>query len=213
MRADKQTQVLTISTYREEASLYKPKRRSTVSSTRSDVNASSQEFEVFQEDVPPSFRLYLDMKALCVSLVDKRLVEVIYFSVKSLKVEYANSPVAQSLDLAFGELQVDNQLHDAFFPIVLEPTPLPKDTRRVGALPTLQASVIVLNDEGECIWVHTILKCKSIANLFIAHGVLFVKYASILLQAITVQIDEAFLYAIMDLVKLDGIDWDADTER
>lgn len=52
-----------------------------------------------------------------------------------------------------------------------------------------------------------------IANLFIAHGVLFVKYASILLQAITVQIDEAFLYAIMDLVKLDGIDWDADTER
>lgn len=51
------------------------------------------------------------------------------------------------------------------------------------------------------------------SSLAVAHGVLFVKYASILLQAITVQIDEAFLYALMDVAKLDGIDWDADTER
>ena len=48
------------------------------------------------------------------------------------------------------------------------------------------------------------------SSLVVAHGVLFVKYASILLQAITVQIDEAFLYALMDVAKLDGIDWDAD---
>lgn len=148
MRAEGQTQVLTISTYREESSLYKLKRRGTISSIKSDSNASSQDFEVYQEEVPPNIRLNLDLKRLGVSFVNRQLVEVVYLSVKSLKVEYTNSPVAQSLDLSFGELQMDNQLHNAHFPTVLEPTPLPKDSR-LGALPTLQASVIILNDNGE----------------------------------------------------------------
>lgn len=47
----------------------------------------------------------------------------------------------------------------------------------------------------------------------IAHGVLFVKYASILLQAITLQVDEAFLYAVLDLTKLDGVEWEVDSEK
>ena len=51
------------------------------------------------------------------------------------------------------------------------------------------------------------------ANTSTAHGVLFIKYASILLQAITVQIDEAFLYAVLDLTKLEGVSWDTDEDR
>ena len=46
-----------------------------------------------------------------------------------------------------------------------------------------------------------------------AHGVMFVKYASVLLQALTVQIDEAFLYAVLDLTKLEGVSWETDTDR
>lgn len=46
-----------------------------------------------------------------------------------------------------------------------------------------------------------------------AHGVLFVKYASILLQALTIQIDEAFLYASLDLTKLEGVSWESETEK
>ncbi len=42
---------------------------------------------------------------------------------------------------------------------------------------------------------------------------LFVKYASILLQAITIQLDEAFLYAVLDLTKLQGVDWEAESEK
>ena len=42
---------------------------------------------------------------------------------------------------------------------------------------------------------------------------MFVKYASLLLQAITVEIDEAFLYAILDLTRLEGVSWESNTEK
>ncbi|KAH8120322.1 vacuolar protein sorting-associated protein vps13 [Phellopilus nigrolimitatus] len=190
VRADGPSQLLSISNYREETSLYKPKRRGTVS--RSDSISTTQEFEAVQEEVPPSLAVDLDLKGLGISLLNKKLVEILYFSIQSLKLEYSNSPVAQAVNLSFGTLQVDNQLHDAFFPVLLQPTPISKEARSLGALPTVQASVIILNDS--------------------AHGVLFVKYASILLQAITVQIDEAFLYAVLDLTKLEGVNWETESE-
>lgn len=47
----------------------------------------------------------------------------------------------------------------------------------------------------------------------LAHGVLFVKYASILLQAISIEVDEAFLYAMLDFSKLQGASWEEEPER
>lgn len=38
----------------------------------------------------------------------------------------------------------------------------------------------------------------------IAYGVLFIKYASVLLQALTVQLDEDFLMEVIDLTKIKG---------
>ena len=98
--------------------------------------------------MPPNLKLELDLKGFGVSLMDKKLVEVVYFSSQNFVLQYTNSPVAQSINVAFGTIQVDNQLHDAFFPVLLQPTPLTKEARSSGALPTLQASVIVLNDNG-----------------------------------------------------------------
>jgi hypothetical protein len=44
-------------------------------------------------------------------------------------------------------------------------------------------------------------------TISLAHGVLFVKYASVLLQAMTVQLDEDFVFALYDLTKLKGVSW------
>lgn len=46
-----------------------------------------------------------------------------------------------------------------------------------------------------------------------AHGVTFVKYASILVQALTVQADEDFLYSLFDLTKVKGAPWDETQEE
>lgn len=52
-----------------------------------------------------------------------------------------------------------------------------------------------------------------LTRLPIAHGVTFIKYCSILLQALTVQADEDFLFALFDLTKLKGAPWDATVEE
>lgn len=137
------------SDYTEETSIYKPRHRNSGSVARSDsLSSGITEFEAVQDEVPPNLKLELDLKGFGVSLMDKKLVEVVYFSSQNFVLQYTNSPVAQSINVAFGTIQVDNQLHDAFFPVLLQPTPLTKEARSSGALPTLQASVIVLNDNG-----------------------------------------------------------------
>lgn len=51
---------------------------------------------------------------------------------------------------------------------------------------------------------------KHIANVNLDHGVLFVKYCSILLQALTIEADEDLLFSIYDLTQIKGASWDQD---
>lgn len=44
-----------------------------------------------------------------------------------------------------------------------------------------------------------------------AHGVLFIKYASVLLQAMTLRADEDFLFALLDFSRVQGASWDEET--
>ena len=50
-------------------------------------------------------------------------------------------------------------------------------------------------------------------NQYPEHGVTFVKYCSILLQVLTVQADEDFLFAVYDLTKIKGASWDVAQEE
>lgn len=150
VRADGPKQVLRISNYNAELSLYKPKHRSTATVGRQDsLSGSLDAFEAIQETVSPVLTIALDLHGIGVSLVNKRLVEVVYLSLNALKFEYSSNPVAQSINLSCGSLQIDNQLHDALFPVLLQPTPITQESKTVAALPTIQASFIWLNDEGK----------------------------------------------------------------
>ncbi|EIW86715.1 vacuolar protein sorting-associated protein 13 [Coniophora puteana RWD-64-598 SS2] len=192
VRADGHKQVLRITHYVAENSVYKPKRQSTGSLARSDTFASSEAFEAVTEDSTPTLNIQLDLAGIGVSLINRRMLEVAYISVTALKFEYSTSPAAQAITFACNSLQIDNQLHDALYPVVLQPSPISKEVRGVAALPTIQASVIWLNDQE--------------------HGVLFVKYCSILLQALTIETDEDLLFAIYDLTQIKGLSWEEDTE-
>ncbi|KIP11945.1 hypothetical protein PHLGIDRAFT_21259 [Phlebiopsis gigantea 11061_1 CR5-6] len=193
VRADGRKQILRISNYNAQLSLYKPTSRHAASVAQLDSISGSQEaFEAVQEEVSFTLAVKIDFEGLGLSLINRKVAEVVYLSVNGLKFEYTNSPVAQAVNLVCGSIQIDNQLHDALFPVVLQPTPVPKDSTTVASLPTLQGSVIWLKDE--------------------AHGVTFVKYCSILVQALTVQADEDFLYSLFDLTKLKGAPWDETQE-
>ncbi|KAJ3917835.1 vacuolar protein sorting-associated protein 13 [Lentinula edodes] len=190
VRADDDKQVLSITNYNAERSLYKPKRSNTGSLSRQDtISSTGESFEAVTEEVSPALGLSIHFSGIGISLVNRRLVEVIYVSLNSLTLEYTNSAVAQSFTISCGTLQIDNQLHDALYPVILQPTPLPKDS---AALPTVQASIILLQDED--------------------HGVLFVKYCSILLQALTIEADEDLLFSIYDLTQIKGASWEQETQ-
>ncbi|KAJ7487596.1 vacuolar protein sorting-associated protein 13 [Mycena galericulata] len=189
VRADGHKQVLRITNYNPELSLYKPKRASSVPLTRQDtISGSAEAFDAITEEVPPSLAFTVDFAGIGISLVNKKLVEVVYVSMNALKFEYTNSPVSQAVNLACGLLQIDNQLHDALYPVILQPTPIPKESNGTAALPTVQASVIWLKDQE--------------------HGVLFVKYCSVLLQALTIEADEDLLFSIYDLTQIKGASWE-----
>jgi len=47
--------------------------------------------------------------------------------------------------------------------------------------------------------------------IYSAHGVLFVKYVSVLLQAMTLRVDEDFLFALIDFSKVQGASWEEQT--
>ncbi|KAF9453814.1 vacuolar protein sorting-associated protein 13 [Macrolepiota fuliginosa MF-IS2] len=187
VRADGYKQILRITNYDPERSLYKPRYRSS-SLSRQDTISGAEGFEAVTEQVEASLSVVIDLGGIGVSLVNKRMVEVIYATIDDLKFEYTDSTIAQAINLSCGHLQVDNQLHDALYPVIIQPTPIPRDASGVGALPTVQASVIWLKDQE--------------------HGVLFVKYFSVLLQALTIEADEDLLFALYDLSQIQGLSWD-----
>ncbi|KAJ7071032.1 vacuolar protein sorting-associated protein 13 [Mycena amicta] len=187
VRADGQKQVLRITNYNAELSLYKPKRSNTLTLSRQDT-MSSEAFDAITEESLPTLAFAVDFAGIGISLVNKR-IEVIYVSMNALKFEYTSSAVAHAVTLSCGTVQIDNQLHDALYPVILQPTPIPKRSNgNTAALPTVQASVIWLKDQ--------------------AHGVLFIKYCSILLQALTIEADEDLLFSIYDLTQIKGASWD-----
>ncbi|KAJ7597035.1 vacuolar protein sorting-associated protein 13 [Mycena floridula] len=196
VRAEGQKQVLRITNYNADLSLYKPKHRSSTlsgSTPKPDsTNSSVEVYEAVTDEVPPTMSFSVDFAGIGISLVNRKLIEVLYISMDTLSIEYSNTPVAQSVTVSCGTLQIDNQLHDAIFPVILQPTPIAKDSKSVAALPTVQASVIWLKDQE--------------------HGVLFVKYCSILLQALTIEADEDLLFSIYDLTQIQGASWEDPSE-
>jgi vacuolar protein sorting-associated protein 13A/C len=188
VRASGHQQVLRLSNYNEETSLYRPRSYSTSSLRVDSISSGAEAFEAITEANQPSFLLDVVLEGIGVSLVNRRVIEVVYLSLENLKLDYTSSSVGQSVNLSCGTLQIDNQLHDATFPVVLQPTPIASNVSTVAALPTVQLSLLWLNDEE--------------------HGVLFVKYCSILLQALTIQADEDFLYAVYELSKIRGASWE-----
>ncbi|KAK7058962.1 Vacuolar protein sorting-associated protein 13 [Paramarasmius palmivorus] len=179
VRADGTKQILRITNYNAQQSLYKPRARSSSGtlSRQDTVSSSVEAFEAVTEEIPPTFGFKVDFAGIGVSLVNKKLVEVIYLSMDKLLLEYTISPTARAFNLSCGSLQVDNQLHDALFPVILQPTPVPKESNTVAALPTVQASVILLNDE-----------------------------------ALTIEADEDFLFAVYDLTQIKGASWEEGTK-
>lgn len=189
IRADGNSQLLVISHYDAETSVYKPAKKGSGAIRRSDSTDSitTASFETVAVSEKPNFTLTVELEGIGLSVVTKTPAELLYLSLRGLKFGYSDYPQYYEAHVDCKWIQIDNQLFGGLFPIILYPSMIPKDGKELESHPTLQTTVAVLKDQS--------------------HGVVFVKYATILIQSMTVELDEDFLFALLDFVKFKDAAW------
>ncbi|KAK9477512.1 hypothetical protein V1514DRAFT_282762 [Lipomyces japonicus] len=188
--ADGPIQTLVLSDYDQSRSLYKPKFNSSQASLRSGFlssNSSTAGFEIVEDEGDISFRAVVNFEGLGISLINARLQELCYITFRGIEFKYTESALYQTVSMKMKWIQIDNQLFGGIYPIILYPSVLPQTAKEMENHPTLSASVSRVKDDS--------------------HGVFYVKYATILLQQITVEMDEDFLFALLDFSKVPGASW------
>lgn len=197
--ADGSSQLLIISPYNEERNVYKMTRKtdrdrdSQISRTDSQESLATMGFEAEAVNDKANFLVLVELEGIGLSVVTKRPDELLYLTLRGLRIGYNDHPTYYEMSLDCKWIQIDNQLFGGLFPIILYPTVVPKDGKDLESHPTLQTNLAILKDTS--------------------HGVVFVKYATILLQAMTIELDEDFVMALIDFTKFKDATWREPTKE
>ena len=184
--AEGPTQTLVLSNYKASKSLYKQK-----SATASQSSVATG-FEVKEMDSEVTFKAQLRLAGIGISLVNKHLKELLYFTFREIELKYNDSKLYQTLNTTVKWIQIDNQLYGGIFPILLYPSVVPKTGKEMEAHPIFHTMVTRVKDDS--------------------YGVLYIKYATVLLQQMTLEIDEDFIFAMLDFTKVPGASWSEEAE-
>ena len=184
--ADGPTQTLVLSNYKASKSLYRQKTGQT-----SQASLASS-FEVKDQESDVSFKAQLRLSGMGVSLVNKNLKELLYLTFRDIEIKYGDSKLYQTLNWTVKWVQIDNQLYGGIFPILLYPSVVPKTGKEMEAHPIFHAQVTRVKDDS--------------------YGVLYIKYATLLLQQMTLEVDEDFIFAMLDFTKVPGASWSEEPE-
>ena len=179
------TQTLVLSNYKPSKSLYKQKSGAASQSTTGG-------FEVKEVDTDVTFKAQLRLAGFGISLINAQLRELVYITMRDIEVKYSDSALYQTLNTTVKWIQIDNQLYGGIFPIIFYPSVVPKTGKEMEAHPIFHMMVTRVKDDS--------------------YGVLYIKYFTILLQQMTVEIDEDFIFALLDFTKIPGASWSEEKE-
>ncbi|KAI9780763.1 MAG: hypothetical protein M1839_006551 [Geoglossum umbratile] len=185
--ADGPTQTLVLSNYRQSKSLYKQK-----SGGGSSQTSITTGFEVKDLDTDVNFKAQVRFAGIGISLVNAGLRELAYITFRDIELKYSESPLYQTINSTVKWIQIDNQLYGGIFPIILYPSVVPKTGKEMEIHPSFHAMVTRVKDDS--------------------FGVLYIKYATVLLQQMTLEIDEDFIFALLDFSKIPGASWSEEHE-
>lgn len=184
--ADGPTQTMILSNFRSSQSIYKPK-------ALSRTNTGTEAFEVKDQDTGATFQAQLKLSGIGISLINSQLKELAYVTFRDVQLRYSDSPLIQTVSLAVKWIQIDNQLYGGIFPMVLYPSVVPKKAQEVDAHPSIHAMISRVKDDS--------------------YGVTYIKYATVLLQQMTLDLDEDFIFALLDFSNVKGASWTAVDEE
>ncbi|RKP11114.1 hypothetical protein THASP1DRAFT_27093 [Thamnocephalis sphaerospora] len=172
--ADGPVQVLKLSDFNPERSIYR----------KVDHGLNAERFEAISVEAAVQFSVSLRLNGVGVSLVSQRVEEIAYLLLRDINVKVTDSELHQTVSVKCGWIQLDNQLRTAAYPLVLFPTALSKNRTESEQPPVVQLSAIRSKDT--------------------VHGVEYIKYLSLLLQEISVDVDTPFLYEILAFTRPDA---------
>jgi vacuolar protein sorting-associated protein 13A/C len=184
--ADGPTQTLVLSNFKASKSIYKQQSGQT---SQASLSAG---FEVKELDSDVNFKAQLRLGGIGISLINQNLKELLYMTFREIEIKYRESRVYQTLSNTIKWIQIDNQLYGGIFPMLLYPSVVPKTGKEMEAHPIFHAMVTRVKDDS--------------------YGVLYIKYATVLIQQMTLELDEDFVLAMLDFVKVPGASWSEEQE-
>lgn len=184
--AEGPTQTLVLSNYTQSKSLYKQK------SAEASQGSIATSFEVKDVESEVTFKAQLRLAGIGISLINKNMKELLYATFREIELKYSDSLLYQTLNSTIKWIQIDNQLYGGIFPILLYPSVVPKTGKEMEAHPIFHFMVTKVKDDS--------------------YGVLYIKYATLLLQQMTLEIDEDFIFAMLDFTKVPGASWSEEHE-
>lgn len=115
VRAEGPTQAVTFSNYDEEDSVFKIQRRPSDTVSRQESIASSREgvFEAVDVDVVTTFSFGVSLEGVGISLVNKKMQELIYASFRGLTAKYSDSTTNVAYDVSCKWIQVGESISGA----------------------------------------------------------------------------------------------------
>ncbi|KAJ3192438.1 hypothetical protein HK101_006567 [Irineochytrium annulatum] len=188
--AEGPTLVISLGPYIESKSLFRQ------GTTKKDDMEDS--FQMEQTDL---LTFQIKMDGIGISVISREVQEIFYASAKKVDFAYSESSSTQVIVFSIGWLQIDNQLPGTLEPIFLYPTVLPKEGEETYH-PVLMATLSKSKDS--CRYDGS----KAILIAFEAYGVDYYNLFTILLQELSVDSDEDFLYALINFAKFDVAGWE-----
>lgn len=186
--AEGPTQTLVLSNYKASKSLYKQKSGQT---SQTSV-ATSTGFEVKEEDSDITFKAQLRLSGVGISLVNQHMKELLYCTFREIEIKLRESNLYQTLNTTIKWIQIDNQLYGGIYPILLYPSVVPKTGKEMESHPIFNSMITRVKDDS--------------------YGVLYIKYATLLLQQMTLELDEDFVFAMLEFAKVPGASWSEEQE-
>ena len=196
--ADGPTQALIISNYDPISSIYKLRdvpvdsRNGQIQNTASNrairsstsLSSTPELFETEEEDNKILKNITVNIAGFGISLINKQFKELAYISIKGLELSYKDSELYDTFGWKVKWIQIDNQLFGSVYQNVLYPTAIAKTTEDLESHPIFSGSISKVKDDS--------------------FGLPYFKHLTFLLQEFSIQLDEDWVYAMIDYMKFPG---------
>ena len=132
-----------------------------------------------------SLKVLVNINGIGISIINKKLQELLYLKVKGVEVRYNASKFFKSVSWKLKWFQIDNQLFEDNFKHVLYPTVVSDRKQDMEKHPLLSGSITRVNDETT--------------------GMTYIKHATALIQELSLKLDEEFVIELLQFFDLINI--------